>query len=74
MASGGLLPQVVLGPVLSGIGDDHPRVRYAALACVGQMAEDFRDWDGGGDGGGQEDGEDMDECGGSFQGTFHAQV
>lgn len=44
--------------------DDHPRVRYAALACAGQMTEDFAEWDGGGGEG--------DE--GSFQEAFHAQV
>lgn len=68
MAESGLLPQIVLGPVLSGIGDAHPRVRYAALTCLGQMTEDYGEWDGGG---GEED-----EGGGegSFQGTFHAQV
>ncbi|CAM9512664.1 unnamed protein product [Laminaria digitata] len=56
MAESGLLPQIVLGPVLAGIGDAHPRVRYAALTCLGQMTEDY---EGGG---------------GSFQGTFHAQL
>lgn len=72
MADSGLLPQIVLGPVLSGVGDSHPRVRYAALACLGQMADDFAEWDGGG---GEEADEDDEEEGiGSFQGTFHAQV
>lgn len=64
LADSGLLPGIVLGPVLAGMRDDHPRVRYAALTCVGQMTEDFGDWDGGGGEG--------DE--GSFQGAFHAQV
>lgn len=45
--------------------DEHPRVRYAALSCVGQMTQDFGDWDGGAE---EEGG------GGSFQGAFHAQV
>lgn len=76
MADSGLLPQIVLGPVLAGLGDDHPRVRYAALACVGQMSQDFGDWDGGGgsdvDDGNEEE-QDLTEEG-SFQGTFHAQV
>lgn len=83
MAEAGLVPQIVLGPVLAGVGDVHPRVRYAALACVGQMTEDFADWDGGISGGdengggdagnGDGDGDD-DEESGSFQGVFHAQV
>lgn len=67
MAESGLLPQIVLGPVLTGIGDAHPRVRYAALTCLGQMTEDYGDWDGGRE-------EDEEAGGGSFQGTFHAQV
>lgn len=76
MANGGLLPQIVLGPILSGIKDPHPRVRYAALACVGQMAEDFREWDGNGAGGDDADDEDdaSGEGAGSFQGAFHSQV
>ena len=71
MASNGLLPQIVLGPVASGVADADPRVRQAGLACLSQMAEDFGDWDGseGGDGKGQES-----EGEGSFQGKFHAQV
>lgn len=72
MAEAGLVPQIVLGPVLAGVGDVHPRVRYAALACVGQMTEDFADWDGGIPGG--DDGDGDDEEFGSFQGVFHAQV
>ena len=56
---------MVLGPVVAGLRDAHPRVRHAALACVGQMTEDFGDWDGGGGEG---------EEGGSFQGAFHRQV
>lgn len=67
LAGSGLLPGIVLGPVLAGMQDEHPRVRYAALACVGQMTEDFGDWDGGG--GGEGDGDE-----GSFQGAFHSQV
>ncbi|CAN0490935.1 unnamed protein product, partial [Scytosiphon promiscuus] len=47
MAESGLLPQIVLGPVLAGVGDAHPRVRYAALTCLGQMTEDYGEWDGG---------------------------
>lgn len=70
MAESGVLPQIVLGPVLAGMGDAHPRVRHAALACLGQMTEDYKDWDGGGEG----EEEDEEEGGGSFQGTFHAQV
>lgn len=69
MAESGVLPQIVLGPVLAGMGDAHPRVRHAALACLGQMTEDYKDWDGG-----EGEEEDEEECGGSFQGTFHAQV
>ena len=68
MAESGLLPQIVLGPVQAGVGDEHPRVRYAALTCLGQMTEDYGDWGGG------EVEEDEEEGGGSFQGTFHAQV
>lgn len=71
MAKSGLLPQIVLGPVLAGIGDAHPRVRYAALACLGQMAEDFSDWDGGGD---EDDDAGGMEGGESFIGVFHSQV
>lgn len=56
-----------MGPVLAGMQDEHPRVRYAALACVGQMTEDFGDWDGA-----SGEGETDDE--GSFQGAFHSQV
>ncbi|CAN0136356.1 unnamed protein product, partial [Hapterophycus canaliculatus] len=41
MAEGGLLPGIVLGPVLAGLRDAHPRVRYVALNCVGQMTVDF---------------------------------
>ena len=67
MAESGIVPQIVLGPVLAGMRDAHPRVRYAALTCLGRMTEDYLDWDGGGD-------EDEEEGGGSFQGTFHAQV
>eukprot|EP00903_Cladosiphon_okamuranus_P012365 g11590.t1 len=67
LADSGLLPGIVLGPVLAGIRDEHPRVRYAALACVGQMTEDFGAWDGG-----SGEGEADDE--GSFQGTFHSQL
>ncbi|CAN0411049.1 unnamed protein product [Pylaiella littoralis] len=60
LAESGLLPGIVLGPVLTGVQDPHPRVRYAALNCVGQMTQDFTDWDG--------DGEE------SFQGAFHSQL
>eukprot|EP00752_Nemacystus_decipiens_P012203 g10819.t1 len=67
LADSGLLPGIVLGPVLAGLQDEHPRVRHAALACVGQMTEDFGEWDGGGGGDG-----DGDE--GSFQGAFHGQL
>lgn len=73
MASSGLLPQIVLGPVLAGVGDAHPRVRHAALGCLGQMAEDYGDWDGG-SGGGDDEEEEEEGGSGSFQGTFHAQV
>lgn len=75
LAEAGLLPEIVLGPVLSGVGDPHPRVRYAALACVGQMAEDFSEWDGAA--GGDVDDDDDDEShdgSGSFQESFHEQV
>lgn len=67
MASSGLLPQIVLGPVASGIADEDPRVRHAALSCLSQMSEDFGEWNGGVD-----DEESQNE--GSFQGTFHEQV
>ncbi|CAM9771934.1 unnamed protein product, partial [Ectocarpus sp. 12 AP-2014] len=66
LAESGLLPGIVLGPVLAGMQDEHPRVRYAALSCVGQMTQDFGDWDGGG--------EEEEGGGGSFQGAFHAQL
>lgn len=68
MASSGLLPQIVLGPVVSGIADEDPRVRHAALSCLSQMSEDFGEWNGGDD----DEGESQNE--GSFQGTFHEQV
>lgn len=72
MAETGLLPEIVLGPVLAGVGDSHPRVRYAALACVGQMTEDFAEWDGGA--GDDDDDDNDDDASGSFQESFHEQV
>ncbi|XP_003737866.1 importin-5 [Galendromus occidentalis] len=36
----GMLDQIVEG-VLRFLGDSHPRVRYAAINCLGQMANDF---------------------------------
>lgn len=39
LADSGLLPELVLGPVLAGMQDEHPRVRNAALSCAEHMME-----------------------------------
>ncbi|CAM9438858.1 unnamed protein product [Ectocarpus sp. 12 AP-2014] len=39
LAGSGILPEIVLGPVLAGMQDEHPRVRNAALSCVEHILE-----------------------------------
>ncbi|CBN78372.1 conserved unknown protein [Ectocarpus siliculosus] len=39
LAGSGILPEIVLGPVLAGMQDEHPRVRNAALSCAEHILE-----------------------------------